>query len=276
VTIRGIDIDSYEPIVDLRGRVVDGTFDLTGFKAVVGTELARELGLDVGGRVRIQAAGDRGGVYTVSGIFDLGSKDLNERWIFVSLRGAQTMFDLEGGVSTLEVKGTEIFQAEDLAARIRDRTGLQAESWMARNGDLLVGLRSQSQSSIMIQVFVILAVALGIASVLAVSVVQKSREIGILKATGTRTGSVTRIFLYQGAILGVAGSLIGIAIGASLALFFASLATNPDGTPRFPVDLNLVLYGRSMAVALTVGLLSAILPARRAAGMDPATVIRNG
>ena len=142
---------------------------------------------------------------------------------------------------------------------------------MARNEDLLVGLQSQSQSSVMIQVFVILAVALGIASVLAVSVVQKSREIGILKATGTLTGSVTRIFLLQGAVLGTAGSLIGIAIGTTLALFFAGLVS-----PTFPVDLNLWLYARSVAVALTVGVLSAILPARRAARMDPATVIRNG
>jgi lipoprotein-releasing system permease protein len=212
----------------------------------------------------------------VSGIFDLGSKDLNERWVFVSLRGAQTMFDLDGGVSTLEVKGDRIFQAEELAARIRDRTGLEAESWMARNGNLLVGLRSQSQSSVMIQLFVILAVALGIASVLAVSVVQKAREIGILKATGTLTGSVTRIFLLQGAVLGTVGSLIGIAIGTTLALFFAGLARNADGSPTFPVDLNLVLFARSVAVALSVGLLSAILPARRAARMDPATVIRNG
>jgi lipoprotein-releasing system permease protein len=276
VTIRGVDIASYESIVDLPGQVVDGTFDLTGFNAVVGTELARLLGVEVGGRVRVQAAGDRGGVYTVSGIFDLGSKDLNERWVFVSLRGAQTLFDLSGGVSTLEVRGAQIFQAETLAEQIRDRTGLDAESWMARNEDLLVGLQSQSQSSVMIQVFVILAVALGIASVLAVSVVQKSREIGILKATGTLTGSVTRIFLLQGAVLGTAGSLIGIAIGTTLALFFAGLVRNPDGSPTFPVDLNLWLYARSVAVALTVGVLSAILPARRAARMDPATVIRNG
>jgi lipoprotein-releasing system permease protein len=276
VTIRGVDIDTYESIVDLPGKVTEGTFDLTGFNAVVGTELARQLGVEVGGRVRIQAAGDRGGVYTVSGIFDLGSKDLNERWVFISLRGAQTLFDLDGGVSTLEVKGDQIFQAEGLAAQIRDRTGLDAESWMARNEDLLVGLRSQSQSSVMIQVFVILAVALGIASVLAVSVVQKAREIGILKATGTLTRSVTRVFLLQGAVLGTAGSLIGIAIGTTLALFFAGLARNPDGSATFPVDLNLWLYARSVAVALIVGVLSAILPARRAARMDPATVIRNG
>jgi lipoprotein-releasing system permease protein len=147
---------------------------------------------------------------------------------------------------------------------------------MTQNGDLLVGLRSQSMSSVMIQVFVILAVALGIASVLAVSVVQKSREIGILRATGTQARSVTRIFLIQGAVLGVIGSVLGIAIGTALSLFFASMARNPDGSATFPVALTAWLYGRSVAVAMIVGLTAAVLPARDATRMDPATVIRNG
>ena len=254
----------------------EGEFDLTGFQVVVGTELARKLGLPVGGTLRIQAPGDRGGVFTVSGIFDYSSRSLNESLVFVSLRGAQTLFGLEGGVSTLEVRGGGIFDAEALAARIRDRTGLGAESWMGQNGDLLVGLRSQSMSSIMIQVFVILAVALGIASVLAVSVVQKSKEIGILRATGTSAGSIRAIFLLQGAVLGTIGSVLGIVIGTVLALFFESLARNPDGSATFPVALTVWLYGRSVAVALTVGLVSAVLPARDANRLDPATVIRNG
>ncbi len=276
IAIRGLDIEAYSAVIDVRKRLVDGVFNLSGFNAVVGTELARKLGVGVGGRLRIQTGGKPETVYTVAGVFDYRNTDLNERLVFVSLRGAQTLFGLEGGVSSLEIRGTEIFGADALADEIRDRTGLIAESWMARNGDLLVGLRSQSSSSVMIQVFVILAVALGIASVLAVSVVQKAREIGILRATGTRAASVTRIFLLQGAMLGTLGSLLGIAIGTALALLFARLATNPDGSPTFPVALTGWLYARSVGVALTVGLVSAIVPARDAARMDPATVIRNG
>ncbi|MBT8405356.1 MAG: ABC transporter permease [Gemmatimonadetes bacterium] len=276
LSVRGIEPTSYRAIVDVDDRLVEGDLDLTGFRAVVGTELARKLGVEVGGTIRIQTAGDRGGTYSISGIFDYGSVTLNESLVFVSLRGAQTLFGLEGGVSALEITTDEIFEADALAARIRDRTGLPTESWIEQNGDLLVGLRSQSMSSIMIQVFVILAVALGIASVLAVSVVQKSREIGILRATGTQTRSVTRIFLIQGAVLGSVGSLVGIGLGTFLALFFARLATNPDGSALFPVALTAVLYGRSVAVALIVGLLAAVLPAYNASRMDPATVIRNG
>ncbi len=276
VSIRGIELASYRTVVDVEGRLVEGTFDLTGPRAVVGTELARQFGIDVGGKVRIQAADELSAVYTVAGVFDYNSIVLNETLVFVSLRNAQTLFDLDGGISALELTGADIFEAESTALRVADRTGLDARSWMTQNGDLLVGLRSQSMSSIMIQVFVILAVALGIASVLAVSVVQKAREIGILRAMGTQARSVTRIFLIQGAVLGAVGSLIGIAVGTSLALFFASMARNPDGSATFPVALTAGLYARSVAVALVVGLFAAVLPARDANRMDPATVIRNG
>jgi lipoprotein-releasing system permease protein len=276
VNVRGIDLETYSSIVDVESRLVEGAFNLDGFHAVVGMEMARKLGTGVGGRIRLQVPGDRGGVYTVSGIFDYRSRSLNEGLVFISLRGAQTLFGVEGGVSTLEVLGTDVFAADALAGDIADRSGLVADSWMSQNRDLMTGLRSQSASSVMIQVFVILAVALGIASVLAVSVVQKAREIGILRATGTRSASITRIFLFQGAILGTAGSLMGIALGTVLALFFASLAKNPDGSATFPVALTPLLYGRSVAVALAVGLVSAVVPARNAARLDPATVIRNG
>ena len=280
VLVRGIEPESYRGIVDLAGFLREGRLDVDGFHAVIGTELARYLGLSVGGRFRLRvnadSSDDASGVYTVSGIIDVGNKDLNQRWVFVSLRATQSMFGLEGGVSAIEVKGAGIYDAEPLAQAITARTRLEADSWMRTNEQLLIGLRSQSASSRMIQTFVILAVALGIASVLAVSVVQKSREIGILRATGTSTGQITRIFLVQGGILGLLGSGVGIALGIILATFFARLARNPDGSPTFPVALGAVLYLRSAAIAVGVGLAAAVFPARRAARMDPARTIRYG
>lgn len=203
-------------------------------------------------------------------------QELNERWVFVALRVAQSMFALNGGVSTIEVLGTEIFQAEALAGQIAERTGLPADSWMATNQQLLVALRSQGSSSVMIQVFVVLAVALGIASVLAVSVVQKAREIGILRATGTGTGKVMRIFLLQGGLLGLGGAVVGIALGTGLAFLFTGIARNPDGSSIFPIALTPMLFGRSLLIAVDVGIGAAVVPARRAARMNPADAIRNG
>ena len=287
VALHGIEPATYERIVPLDSLLVAGRMDLEGLKVVIGVDLARELGVKVGGRVRLRVGAEdrRGGgvdsastltAYTVSGIFDFGNADLNERWVFASLRTTQSLLGLEGGASGIEVRVREIFTADRIAAEVTRRTGLVADSWMTTNAQLLRGLRSQSASSVMIQVFVVLAVALGIASVLAVSVVQKSREIGILRATGTSRRQILRIFLAQGAILGGGGSAIGIAIGIGLGTFFASLATNPDGSPTFPVDLDLALYLRSAAIAIGVGTVSALVPARRAARMNPADAIRTG
>ncbi|MGE0552133.1 MAG: ABC transporter permease [Gemmatimonadales bacterium] len=276
VAIRGLDPEAYSAIVDLTTRLASGSLSITGFQAVVGIELARELGIAVGDRIRLLVGDGTTAVFTVQGTIDVGNQDLNERWVLVPLRAAQTLFALEGGVSTLEVKVSDIFAATAAAERIGAATSLLAESWMQTNSQLLVGLRSQSSSSAMIQTFVILAVALGIASVLAVSVVQKAREIGILMAYGTTRATILRIFLVQGGLVGLAGSLAGVAIGIGLGAFFASLATNPDGTSTFPVELRPSLYLRAALTATLTGLLAAVLPARNASRLDPAVTIRNG
>jgi lipoprotein-releasing system permease protein len=110
---------------------------------------------------------------------------------------------------------------------------------------------------------------------LIVSVVQKSREIGILRAVGTPPRRILLVFLIQGGVLGVVGSLIGSALGATFAKLFESLATDPSGAPRFPVQLDLTLFVSSSLLATGIGVLSAVIPARRAARLDPATAIRN-
>ncbi|HQP34743.1 MAG TPA: ABC transporter permease [Polyangiaceae bacterium] len=276
IALRGVDPAQYVAIIDVAAKLRAGEFRMIGAEAVIGVELAEDLGLSVGDKLRLVTSEGRGGVFTVRGVFDLGNKDVNQRWVFVSLRSAQTMLDLAGAVSTMEVRVGDVFEADVAATALAERTGLLADSWMKTNAQLLVGLRSQSSSSYMIQLFVMLAVTLGIASVLAVSVVQKSREIGILKATGTSTARVLRIFLVQGAFVGFVGSIVGCGIGSALSLFFMQLARNPDGTPRFPVDLNPKLFAAAIAIATLTGLLAAVAPARRAARLDPATVIRNG
>ena len=276
IALRGVEPASFRLIIDMAPRMTEGEFRVDAAHAVLGVELAAELGLKRGDKLRVQAPAGRSEVFVVAGLFDVGNKDLNERWVFVSLRSAQTLLDLSGGISSIELKVDELFAADRIAVDIASRTGLEAESWMERNRQLLVGLRSQSASSWMIQLFVVIAVALGIASVLVVSVVQKSREIGILKAMGTRTAQVVRVFLVQGVVLGLAGSAVGVLLGSGLALFFAALATNPDGSPTFPVALTPSLFLGAAAVATVTGLVAAVAPAERAASLDPADVIRRG
>jgi lipoprotein-releasing system permease protein len=276
VALRGIDPASFARVIEIVPKMTSGRFALEGTEAIIGTVLASDLGVAVGDKIRLATPEGRGDVFTIAGIFDLGNKDVNQRWVFVPLRSAQTMLDVPGGATTIEVKVEEIFEAERLAREIQRRMGLSADSWMELNQQLLVGLRSQSASSWMIQTLVVLAVALGIASVLGVSVIQKSREIGILKATGTTTRTVQRIFLLEGAIVGAAGSVLGAVIGSAMGIAFANLAKGPGGAPLFPVDLTPGLYLGASAVAIVTGTLAAWFPATRAARLDPAEVIRYG
>jgi lipoprotein-releasing system permease protein len=276
IQLYGVDPDSYRNIVDVASKLVSGEFVLTSDDAVIGRDLADDLGVSVGDKIRLSTTGERALVATVRGVFDLKNQTVNERWVFVPLRSAQTLLDLAGGVTAIEVVVDEIFSANTVADGLHDRTGLTADSWMRTNQQLLVALRSQSSSSAMIQFFVVLAVALGIASVLVVSVVQKSKEIGILKAMGALTRRVNGVFLLQGGIVGLGGSIIGCAIGALLAVGFAAAARNADGSPLFPITLDMWLFGRAVLIATVTGVLAAIMPARRAAKLDPAVVIRYG
>ena len=119
------------------------------------------------------------------GIFDFGNKGVNERNVYVAFRSAQNLLDLAGGASSLEVKVRDPFAAETVAQTIRAGTDLKVDSWIRTNAQFFSAMAAQILANTLIRVFVGLTVALGIASVLVVSVVQKSKEIGILRAMGT-------------------------------------------------------------------------------------------
>ncbi len=276
IVIRGVDRERVLAIIDLRKRMVAGHFELDGGTVAIGAKLAADLGATVGDKLRISSSEGVEDVVTIGGIFRLGNEGVDGSWLVTSLRHAQSLYGLAGGVTTIELKVADVFAAERIAGEVQSRTGIPADSWMKINAELLAGLSAQSSSKLMIQFFVILAVALGIASVLIVSVVQKSREIGILRAVGTPRGRILRVFLIQGGLLGIGGSVVGCAFGALLAKLFESLARDPGGAPKFPVQIDASLLLFASALATGVGLLAATIPARRAAALDPATAIRNG
>ena len=276
VVIRGVQADRFLPIIDLRAKMQQGTFDISGGHVAIGSTLASDLGIGLGDKIRLVSTEDIEDVVTVSGVFRLGSEAVDKTWVVTSLRHAQSLFALPGGATTIELKVGDVFAANQVADEIHDRTGLTADSWMTLNAELLSGLSAQSSSKAMIQFFVVVTVALGIASVLIVSVVQKSREIGILRAVGTPARRVLAVFLIQGGVLGIVGAFFGAALGIFFARVFETMTRNADGLPRFPVQVTFSLVAGSITLATAVGVIAAVIPARRAAQLDPATAIRSG
>ena len=274
VSVNGIDPAQYFRIVALPEKMVRGSTRLTPGDILVGTDLATDLGVSVGDKLRVSSA--RGGdqTLTVTGLFDLGSKQANQRTAFVALRTAQSLLGLIGGVSSLEVTVNDVYAAETVAQRIKAVTGVEADSWIEVNAQFFTAVQAQKTSNTAIRFFVGLSVAFGIASVLVVSVVQKSREIGILRAMGISRGQVLRVFLLQGGLLGLLGSFGGAGIGLVALLLWQRYALNPDGTPLFPLAIEPELFLASLLLATLTGLVAAFAPALRAARLDPVVAIR--
>ncbi|MGP5011799.1 ABC transporter permease [Psychrobacter glacincola] len=286
VILVGTDLARYQNIIPLDEYLISGELRVGADNVLIGSELAKDLGVEVGSKLRLDTGQDssssnnpsnnfgsnlssNSAVVNIAGIFELGVRELDARYVYLDLKQAQSLLNLPGGITVIDLTVEDIFEAEEIAAQVGRLTSLQAESWIQTNAQLLNGLTAQSLSSNMIVVFVAISVAFGIASVLSVSVVQRTREIGILRAMGATRQQILRIFLIQGAIFGLLGSIVGS--GVSYVLVWSFNTFGPD-IFTIPISINLILV--TMSLATLTGIIAAAIPARRAAALDPVVAIR--
>jgi lipoprotein-releasing system permease protein len=274
ITVLGVDPELYFRIVPMPEKIVHGHARVTVSDILIGTELASDLGVGVGDKLRISAANGNANTLVISGIFDLGNKAANARTTIVALRSAQSLLGLVGGVSALDVTVHDVYSAESVARHITALTGVEADSWIKTNEQFFTAISAQTTANTAIRVFVGLSVAFGIASVLVVSVVQKSREIGILRAMGITRGQILRIFLLQGGLLGLGGALAGAILGFGGLLIWQHAERNADGSVMFAMRFEPSLFGMALLLATVTGLLASFAPALRAARLDPVVAIR--
>ena len=270
VAIMGIDLPRYQRIVPLQDYIRSGQLRLKADDVLIGTEMAKDLGVRVGSKIRLDNGLDVNAVMNVAGIFELGVRELDSRYMYVDLKRAQSLLDLPGGVTIIDLRIPDIFAAEEVAAQMQRLTGLKSESWIGSNAQLMNAISAQSLSTNMIIVFVGISVAFAIASVLSISVVQRTREIGILRATGATRNQILVIFLIQGAVFGLLGSLVGILTSYALVWSF-----NQFGPGLFYIPISPTLIIAALLLATLSGLIAAAIPARRAARLDPVEAIRH-
>jgi lipoprotein-releasing system permease protein len=273
IALLGVDLDRYDRVVGLRSKVISGTARLAPGEAIVGRELAADLGVRAGDRLTVQTGLVSDSV-RVTALVDLGVKDLNRRTVIVPLRAAQNLLGLPGGATSLDLTVKDVWSAQELASDLRRQFPYKIESWQESNAQLVSALNAQSVSTALIRGVVLVVVVLGIASVLVVSVVQKRREIGILRAMGATRGQILRLFLVQGAVVGALGSALGIALAVLMIWLFTTFVRGSDGLPLFVIGLPLATALQVALIATVCGVLAAVAPARRAAALDPAQAIR--
>jgi lipoprotein-releasing system permease protein len=264
VALVGIDLERYQQIIPLKEYLQSGQLRIGADDVVIGSELAKDLGVQVGSKLRLDTGQQESTLVNIAGIFELGVRELDARYIYLDLKQAQSLLLLPGGVTVIDLRVTDLFQADQIADQVGRLTSLQAESWIETNAQLMNAISSQSLSTNMIIIFVAVSVAFGIAGVMSVSVVQRTREIGILRATGATQTQILRVFLFQGAIFGLIGSAIGSSASYGLVWIFNNFG---PGLFYIPVPIELVLL--ALLLATLTGVLAAAIPSTSCSSLGP-------
>jgi len=299
--MRGIDVELEKRMSRLPSNMVSGVFALGENDAIIGRELASRLRLKVGDKMLVFspqtfiAKRDEINLpleITVAGIFEIGMWEYDVGFILVPLDAARELYGIESGAHALRVMTTDPFKSAAIARRIsaelrNEYEEVSVQTWMELNRQLFDALRVEKNMMFFLLIFIVLVAAFGITNTLIIVVVQKTKEIGLLKAVGFSSGSVMRVFLWQGLIQGVFGTAFGIGLGL-LVLYYRNAITRALAfglhMELFPKELyhlsEIPAHTSYMDVALIAVLsviictLAGLLPAWRAARLDPAQALR--
>ena len=317
--VRGIDPEKEAAITDVGEHIIAGELDLSGDTCVVGVDLARQLGLSVGSVIsltspknvdeilnqldRAEKDGNKDPAVfenikqlvlpvdlTVTGIFSSGRYFYDSEFILVPLHIGQEMYELSGNeVHGLAVKTNDPFQAEIFKRAIMERVGppVVALTWVDQNKELFDAIRMERGVMFFLLMFIVLVAAFGIMNTLITVTVQKTREIGILKALGARTGQIVGIFVAQGMVVGFFGTLVGLGLGMTLIRFrnevrdFLAAVLHVEVFPasvyQFSEIPAKVVPGDVAVIcvsAFVICSVAALIPAYVAARLDPVKALR--
>jgi len=304
--VRGIDPQTEGRVSILPASIVQGTFDVSGHGLLVGAEFARSLRLHVGDKVAIYSPRDLAKMkkkrgkepeeailpedYEVRGIFDVGYYEYNASVIVTSLENAQDLYDLNNTVHGLLVMLHDPYQAAAVRAQLEQSLGseFRISIWTEENSAILGALVVEKNMMFYLLFFIMIVAALCIMSALITFVVQKTREIGMLKALGATNVQVASLFLGQSAIVGTVGVVAGFGLGMLALAYrndFLHFMNRITGFELFPASIYgfaelpaLIIPGDIALIcgsALLICLLAGVLPAWNASRLQPVEALRH-
>jgi lipoprotein-releasing system permease protein len=295
IAIRGIDPNSAAKVISLDTKMTSGTLaDLTVENSlpaiILGKEIANQLRVKAGAKVRLISPsgpltpmGVMPKVQTcvVSGIFATGMYEYDSTMGFVSLETARRLAGVEDeGVHGLEVRVTDIDKANLTSAAIRAQLGpaYSARDWMQLNQNLFAALKLEKIGIFIALDLIILVAALNIISALVMVVMEKNKDIAILKSMGAKTGSIMRIFFYQGMVIGLSGTTLGVTLGLSLCAVLKrykiiELPSNVYPMSTMPVKVVPMDVSIIAISAILITLAATLYPSWKASRIRPADAL---
>ncbi|MDY0139750.1 MAG: ABC transporter permease [Candidatus Izemoplasmatales bacterium] len=275
IVLRGFEFDSADDIYKLTEKLTEGsTLPDEDNEILLGINLKENLGIDIGDTVEFDSAIYDNRDFKVVGFFDFEVNEINNTWTISTINTVQAIIEQGDVVGNIEMQLNAVFDAEDftkteIAKNIDNKYNIS--TWISENESLLSGLQGQSISSLMIQIFVIVSVVLGISSTLAITVLQKSKQLGILKAMGIQDSDASLIFLFEGLLLGIFGAIVGLLLGIGLLYAFTTFS----GTD-IPISFDLGFLALSAGIAIAASMIAALIPALKSRKLSVIEVIRNG
>jgi lipoprotein-releasing system permease protein len=303
--LRGVDPQSEGQVSELPRKVIFGNFDLSGHGMVVGEDFASNLHLQIGDHLSIysaseikkmKAAYDRKEYeailpddYEVRGIFSMGYYDYDAHVIVTSLDNAQDLYNLDDSVHGLLVMLNDPYEAYQVKAELENSLGpdYDISTWMEQSSGILSALEVEKNVMFYLLFFIVLVAALCILSAQITFVIQKTREIGMLKALGATNLQISGIFLFQSAIIGIIGVTCGFGLGMLAVAYrngFLHFLRSATGLEIFPAsvygfgDLPAIIMPADVTVicvsSFIICLLGGLLPAWRAGRLKPVEALR--
>lgn len=246
--------------------------------AMLGTELARKLGVGVGDRIRLVTGIGVSRTFRVSGLYQAGLYEYDAHVLYLPLATAQGLYGLGQGVSGLELRLDDVFQAPYLARRLQAELPYEVRSWTTANHSLLAAMALEKRVIFLVVLFIVVVATMGVANTLAMWVLERNREMGLLRAMGMAGRELGWLVTLEGALVGslgvVFGTLGGLLASLALATFPLSLPSDVYYIDRLPVQIRALDFLLVAACALIITWLACLLPSRRARSLDPVEVIR--
>jgi lipoprotein-releasing system permease protein len=245
---------------------------------LLGASLSRSLGVYSGDTVLIQNVSRPRRSFVVADSFRVGNEFIDNLVSFAPLSVLQEYLNAPGQVTGFHVRVQDPERATLVAAQLAQASGLLAQSWQQLFGTLLEQLQLQKALIAVVVFLIVLVAAMGIANILILTVAEKTEEIAILRAMGAPRGQILSVFLAEGLLLGGVGTLLGVLMGLGVSLYFRLQPFPLPGElyfiSRLPVELQLFDVLWVSALSLGTAVVAALIPARRASGLNPVEIIR--
>ena len=295
VFMRGINPGTESQTTDILSSIKEGDFtklsgesDVPGI--IMGKELASSLGVFVNDNVNIVSPlgkiGPMGMLpkvrqFKVVAIFEIGMFEYDSSLVLTNISAAQDFFEMDKTISGIEVRLQDIYQAPEIKKHLKEKLGFPyyVMDWMEMNKNLFSALKLEKFAMFVILVLIILVASFNIISNLIMNVIEKSREIAILKAIGATNKAIMAIFIFQGLFIGLIGTTTGVLGGFGLGYILNTyqiikLPADVYYLSHLPVKMNLFDFITVSASAITITFLATIYPAWQAAKMDPVEPLR--